>query len=66
MTFGSSGTGTGMDNSIPKVREQEGNGEKTFLKFGNGKEKENNHSQNSGTGKEWKLKHSHNLGMGRE
>ena len=29
MTFGSSGTGTGMDlwkyNSIPKVREQEGN-----------------------------------------
>ena len=25
MTFESSGAGTGMDNSIPKVREQEGN-----------------------------------------
>ena len=50
MTFGRSGTGTGMDNSIPEVREREGNGKnpfpkltngkgmkKTFPKFGNGK-----------------------------
>ena len=51
MIFGSSGTGTGMDNSIPEVREQEGNGKKTipliqeregnekktFPNFGNGK-----------------------------
>ena len=35
MTFGSSGTG--MDNSIPEVREREGNEKKTFPKFGNGK-----------------------------
>ena len=33
MIFGSSGTGTGMDNSIPEVREQEGNGKKPFPKF---------------------------------
>ena len=33
MTFGSSGTGTGMDNSIPKVREREN----PFPQFGNGK-----------------------------
>ena len=38
MTFGSSGTG--MDNSIPEVREQEGN--------------EKKHSQNLGTGRQWK------------
>ena len=37
MTFGSSGTGTGMDNFIPEVREQEGNEKKPFPKFGNGK-----------------------------
>ena len=37
MTFGSSGTGTGMDNSIPEVREREGNGKKPFPNFGNGK-----------------------------
>ena len=37
MTFGSSGTGTGMDNSIPEIREREGNGKNPFLKFGNGK-----------------------------
>ena len=34
MTFGSSRTGTGMDNSIPEVREREGNGKKTFPKIG--------------------------------
>ena len=34
MTFGSSGTGTGMDNSIPEVWEQEWNG-KNIPKFGN-------------------------------
>ena len=48
MTFGSSGTGTGMDNSIrrmgrelkkpiPSIREREGNEKKTFPKVGNGK-----------------------------
>ena len=37
MTFGSSGTGTGMYNSIPEVREREGNGKNPFPKFGNGK-----------------------------
>ena len=52
MIFGSSGTGTGMDNSIPEVREQEGNGKKTFPKFGNGKGMKKKHSQNSGTGRE--------------
>ena len=40
MTFEGSGTGTGIENSIPKVWEREGN-----WKF---------HSQNSGTGREWK------------
>ena len=37
MTFGSSGTGTGMDNFIPEVREREGNEKNPFPKFGNGK-----------------------------
>ena len=37
MTFGRSGTGTGMNNSIPKIRERDGNGKNTFPKFGNGK-----------------------------
>ena len=37
MTFGSSGTGTGIDNSIPEVREQEGNSKNPFPQFGNGK-----------------------------
>ena len=32
MTFESSGTGTGIDNSIPEVREGEGYGKKTILK----------------------------------
>ena len=63
MTFGSSGTGTGMDNSIPKVREREGNRKNPFPQFGNGKgmkksipkirEREGNekiHSHNSGKG----------------
>ena len=63
MTFGSSGTGTRMDNSIPEVREEEGNGKNPFPKFRNGKgmkksipkirERERNEkklSQNSGTG----------------
>ena len=36
MTFEGSGTGTGIENSIPKVREREGN--------------EKKHSQNSGMG----------------
>ena len=54
MTFGSSGTGTGMDNSIPKVREREGNWKNPFPQFGNGKGMKKNHSQNSGMGREWK------------
>ena len=37
MTIGSSGTETGMDNSIPEVRKREGNGKNPFPKFGNGK-----------------------------
>ena len=37
MTFKSSGTRTGMDNSIPEVREREGNGKNPFPKFGNGR-----------------------------
>ena len=39
MTFGSSGTGTGMDNSIPEVREREGNGKNPFpINSGTGRE----------------------------
>ena len=37
MTFKGSGTGTGKENSVPKVREQEGNWKSPFPKFGNGK-----------------------------
>ena len=62
MTFGRSGTGTGMDNSIPeireregigkkhipKIREWEGNEKKPFPKFGNGKGMKKIHSRNSG------------------
>ena len=36
-----SGTGARTDNSIPKAREQEGNEEKTFPKFRNGKGMQN-------------------------
>ena len=63
MTFWNSGTGTGMDNSIPGIQEWEGNGKKTFPKFRNRKrmkksipeirEREGNekiHSHDSGTG----------------
>ena len=64
MTFGHSGTGTGMDISVPEGWEQEGNGKNTFSKFGNAKGMKKNipkiqewkgnekkHSQNSGTGR---------------
>ena len=54
MTFGHSGTG--MVNSIPQIREREGNGKNTFPKFGNGKGVRNSHSHNSGMGREWKKK----------
>ena len=37
MTFEGSGTGTGIENSIPKVREWEGNWKSPFPKFGNEK-----------------------------
>ena len=66
MTFGSSGTGTGMDNYIPEIREGEGNEKKTILTI---REREGNekksipkiqkwegngkiYSQDSGTGRE--------------
>ena len=39
MTFGSSRTGTGINNSNPEVRDQEGNGKNPFPKFGNRKGK---------------------------
>ena len=48
MTFGRSGTGTGMDSSIPEIREREGNEKKPFPKFGNGKGMKKIHSRNSG------------------
>ena len=54
MKFGSSGTGTGMDNSIPEVREQEGNGKKTIPKIREWEGNEKIYSQNSGTGRERK------------
>ena len=44
MTFGRSGMGTGMDNSIPEIREREGNEKNTFPKFGNGKGIRKEHS----------------------
>ena len=37
MTFGSSGKGTELDNSIPEVQEREGKGKNPFPKFRNGK-----------------------------
>ena len=37
MTFGRSGTGMGMENSFPKIREREGYEKKPFPKFVNGK-----------------------------
>ena len=68
-----------MDNSIPEVREREGNWKNPFPQFGNGKGMKKNHSQNSGMGREWKnlfpkfgngkgMKkiHSQNSGTGRE
>ena len=39
MTFGSSGTGTGMDNSISKIREREGNEKNPFPQFVNGNQR---------------------------
>ena len=61
MTFGRSGTGTGMDNSIPKVREREGNEKNLFPKFGNGKGMKKIYSRNSGRESEASI-----LGNGRE
>ena len=52
MTFGSSGTGTGIDNSIPEVREREGNGKKTILKS---REREGNENKNFPKIREWEL-----------
>ena len=50
MTFGSSGTG--MDNSIPKVQEQEGNGENNISKIREREGNEKKHSRISGKGRE--------------
>ena len=79
MTFGHSGTGTGMDNFIPEIREWEGNGKNPFPKFGNGKgmkksipkirEREGNEKNpfpKFGNGKGMKKIHSRNSGTGRE
>ena len=48
MTFWRSGTG--MDNSIPEIREREGNEKKPFPKFGNGKGMKKIQSHISGMG----------------
>ena len=78
MTFGRSGTRTGMDDSIPEIREREGNGKNTFPKFRSGKGMRRSHSQNLGMGRDKKSIHkireregdekmySQNWGMGRE
>ena len=63
MTFGSSGTGTGMDNSIPEVREREGNGKNPFPKFGKGKGMKKNIPEIREREGNEKI-HSHNLGKG--
>ena len=54
MTFGNGSleTGTGMDKSIPEVRDQAENGKKQFPKFGNRKGMKKKHSENSGMGRE--------------
>ena len=51
MTFGSSGTRTGMDNSNPEVQEGKGKRKNPFPKFGNGKGMKEKHSKSKGTGK---------------
>ena len=63
MTFGSSGTGTRMDNSIPEVREREGNGKNPFPKFGNGRRMKKSIPKIRETEKNEKI-HSHILGTG--
>ena len=50
MKFGSSGTGTGMDNSIPEVREREWNEEKNISKIRVQEGNEKIHSHNSELG----------------
>ena len=49
MTFERTGTGTGVDNSIPKIREQEGN-ENSIPKIQTREGYEKINSHNSGTG----------------
>ena len=76
MTCGSSGTG--INDSIPEVGEQEGDGKESFPTLGNGKGIKN-HFHNLGTGRERKKhnpkfqerkrneqKHSQNSGTGRQ
>ena len=63
MTFKSSGTRTGMDNSIPEVREGEGNGKNPFPKFGNGRRIKKAFPK-FGKGKRMKKIHSNILGTG--
>ena len=64
MTFGRLGTGTGMDNSIPEIRERKGNGKKHLPKV---QEREGNEKKpfpKFGNGKGMKKIHSHISGMG--
>ena len=63
MTFGSSRTGTGMDNSNPEVRDQERNGKNPFPKFGNGKGIKKTFPK-FGNGKGMRKIHSHNSETG--
>ena len=62
MTFVSSGKRTGMDNSIPEVREREGNGKNLIPKFRNRKGMKKNSIPEFGNGK-WRLSFP---GTGRE
>ena len=63
MTFGSSGTGTGMDISIPEVQERKREWKKPFPKFENGKGMKKNIPEIREREGNEKI-YSHNLGMG--
>ena len=78
MTFEGSGTGTGIENSIPKIREREGN-EKIHSRnsgreseasiLGNDREREGNGKNpfpKFGNGKGMEKIHSQSSGTGRE
>ena len=66
MTSWRSGTGTGMYNSIPEVREREGNGKKPIPRI---REQEGNEKKNIPKIQEWegnKKIYSQTSGTGRE